>query len=88
MAIIFSVRSPRVGEIDCAYRSQTRKHSQPSCCLSAGRKLDCASRELANYFLFSLDMHMEQYEVTGSRKHGKGLEVPYVYMFVGKEKKL
>ena len=85
-----SVWSPRVGEIVSVDREHGNSHDRHAVCLLKGSSIiGHAPRELAKYFWFFLGHGGTiTCEVTGSRKHGKGLEVPCVYTFVGKEKNI
>ena len=59
------------------------------CLLKGGSIVGHVPREVAKYFWFFLDHGGTiTCEVTGSRKHGKGLEVPCTYTFVAKEKNI
>ena len=85
-----SVWSPILGEIVDVDREHGNLHDHYTVCpLKGGSIVGHAPRELAKYFRFFL-AHGETItcEVSGSRKHGEGLEVPCTYTFVGKEKNI
>ena len=85
-----SVWSPILGEIMSVDREHGNLHDRYAVCLLKGGSIvGHVPRELAKYFWFFL-AHGGTIicEVSGSRKHGKGLEVPCTYTFVGKEKNI
>ena len=83
----WSLRVSEIVSVDCEHGNIHDHHAV--CLLKGSWIIGHAPRELVKYFWFFLGHGGTiTCEVTGSRKHGKGLEVPCIYTFGGKERNI
>ena len=80
--------TPRVGEILLVRQEPGNEHDRKAVCLLKGEMIvGHVPREFSRFFWFFLSHGGRiSCEVTGRRKHGKGLEVPCAFRFFGPER--